>query len=64
VRGAVDPRECGKAEVDGRGGDAGLAGDRLGWRPKVTFRQLVERRVDADTARLARGERQGQRQRA
>ncbi len=45
---AVDPRYFRKAEVDALCGDASLAEEHLGWRPKVTFRQLVEMMVDAD----------------
>ncbi len=44
----VDPRYFRKAEVDSLCGDASLARERLGWRPRVTFRQLVEMMVDAD----------------
>ena len=45
---AVDPRYFRKAEVDALRGDASLALERLGWSPKVTFRQLVEMMVDAE----------------
>ncbi len=45
---AVDPRFFRKAEVDALCGDASLARERLGWSPKVTFRQLVEMMVDAE----------------
>lgn len=45
---AVDPRFFRKAEVDALCGDASLARKRLGWRARVTFRQLVEMMVDAE----------------
>lgn len=38
------------AEVDLLVGDPSKARDRLGWKPKVTFRELVEMMVDADLA--------------
>ncbi|MDE2850995.1 MAG: GDP-mannose 4,6-dehydratase [Acidobacteriota bacterium] len=44
----VDPRHFRKAEVPALRGDASLAWERLGWRPRVAFRQLVEMMVDAD----------------
>ena len=51
----VDPRYFRKAEVDSLCGDAGLARERLGWRPRVTFRQLVEMMVDADLKAVGGG---------
>jgi GDPmannose 4,6-dehydratase len=36
------------AEVDTLLGDWSLARERLGWKPTVSFRELVERMVDAD----------------
>ena len=48
----VDPRFVRPAEVDLLLGDASKARDRLGWKPRVSFRELVERMVDADLARL------------
>jgi GDPmannose 4,6-dehydratase len=45
---SVDPRHFRKAEVPALRGDASLARARLGWRPRVGFRQLVEMMVDAD----------------
>ncbi len=42
------------AEVDLLVGDASKARAVLGWRPKVTFPQLVEMMVDADRQRYAR----------
>ena len=44
----VDSRHFRKAEVPTLRGDASLARERLGWRPRVAFRQLVEMMVDAD----------------
>jgi GDPmannose 4,6-dehydratase len=46
-----DPRLLRRAEVDHLIGDAGKARDRLGWRPTVDFRRLVEMMVDADLER-------------
>jgi GDPmannose 4,6-dehydratase len=49
----VDPQFVRPAEVDVLLGDAGKARARLGWKPRVAFRDLVEMMVDADLARLA-----------
>ncbi len=38
------------AEVDLLIGDASRAHDRLGWKPQVDFRTLIEMMVDADLA--------------
>ncbi|HSJ96944.1 MAG TPA: GDP-mannose 4,6-dehydratase [Myxococcota bacterium] len=46
------PRFMRPAEVDLLLGDASKARERLGWRPRVRFRELVERMVDADLERL------------
>jgi len=51
---AVDPRFVRPAEVDLLLGDASKARSRLGWKPRVGFRELVERMVDADLERLRR----------
>jgi GDPmannose 4,6-dehydratase len=48
----VDPKLVRPAEVDLLLGDAGKARERLGWKPRVSFRELVEMMVDADLARL------------
>jgi GDPmannose 4,6-dehydratase len=48
----VDPRLVRPAEVDLLLGDASKARQRLGWKPRVSFRELVERMVDADLAEL------------
>lgn len=43
-----DPRYLRPAEVDLLLGDASKARERLGWEPRVTFRELVRMMVDAD----------------
>jgi GDPmannose 4,6-dehydratase len=43
-----DARFLRPAEVDQLVGDASKARDRLGWQPKVSFRELVEMMVDHD----------------
>jgi GDPmannose 4,6-dehydratase len=43
-----DPAFCRPAEVDLLVGDPSKAHTNLGWKPKVTFRGLVEMMVDAD----------------
>lgn len=48
----VDERFMRPADVDVLLGDASKARERLGWEPKVSFRELVEMMVDADLARL------------
>jgi GDPmannose 4,6-dehydratase len=48
----TDPKLVRPAEVDLLLGDASKARGRLGWKPRVSFRELVERMVDADLARL------------
>jgi GDPmannose 4,6-dehydratase len=47
-----DPRYYRPAEVDLLVGDPGKALRALGWKPEVTFEQLVERMVQADMERL------------
>ena len=47
-----DPKLIRPAEVDLLVGDASKAKTKLGWTPKVGFRELVERMVRADLARL------------
>ena len=49
----TDPRFFRPAEVVHLVGDASKARERLGWRPRTTFRELVEVMVDADVERLA-----------
>src|SRR5262249_44258041 len=48
-----DPRFFRPAEVVHLVGDASKAREKLGWRPRTTFRELVELMVDADVERLA-----------
>jgi GDPmannose 4,6-dehydratase len=48
----VDPEFLRPAEVDHLVGDASKARKKLGWEPKVSFRELVEMMVDADVERL------------
>lgn len=57
---AFDQRYLRPAEVDLLIGDATKARKRLGWEPKVKFRQLAEIMVDADVQTLAE-ERAGKR---
>jgi GDPmannose 4,6-dehydratase len=52
----VDPRYYRPAEVDLLLGDASKARERLGWQPRVSFRELVRLMVDHDL-RLAERER-------
>jgi GDPmannose 4,6-dehydratase len=53
----VDPRYFRPTEVYRLCGDAGKARARLGWKPRVTFRDLVREMVRADIAALERGRR-------
>jgi GDPmannose 4,6-dehydratase len=48
----VDPRYFRPAEVDELQGDAAKAREKLDWRPKVTFKELVRMMVDADLRAL------------
>jgi GDPmannose 4,6-dehydratase len=48
----IDPALVRPAEVDLLMGDPSYAHKRLGWEPRVRFRELVEMMVDADLARL------------
>lgn len=50
----VDERFMRPADVDVLLGDASKAHRELGWRPTVTFRQLVDMMVDADVERVSR----------
>ncbi len=50
----MDPRYLRPAEVDLLVGDASYAKRKLGWEPKVTFRELARLMVDADIAQLER----------
>src|SRR5215211_4144595 len=49
----VDPEFLRPAAVDHLVGDASKARDELGWRPRVSFRELAELMVDTDVERLA-----------
>jgi GDPmannose 4,6-dehydratase len=51
----VDPKFYRPAEVELLVGDASKAADRLGWRPSISFSELVHRMVDADMASLQTG---------
>ena len=51
-----DGRFMRPAEVDLLVGDAGKAGDVLGWEPSVSFTELVKMMVDADLVMLRAGE--------
>jgi GDPmannose 4,6-dehydratase len=46
----IDPRYYRPTEVDHLLGDAGKARERLGWKPKVLFRELIEMMVRSDDA--------------
>jgi GDPmannose 4,6-dehydratase len=48
----IDPRYFRPAEADAMLGDASKARTKLGWEPKVRFRELIELMVDADVAAL------------
>jgi GDPmannose 4,6-dehydratase len=48
-----DPKFFRPAEVDLLVADPSKAAEKLGWRPQVTFKQLVEMMVDADLERHA-----------
>jgi len=48
----LDPRFVRPAEVDMLIGDGSKAAAKLGWKPEVTFEQLVQMMVEADIERL------------
>jgi GDPmannose 4,6-dehydratase len=48
----TDPRYLRPSEVDELCGDATKAQQRIGWKPTVTFHQLVRLMVDADVELL------------
>jgi GDPmannose 4,6-dehydratase len=48
----TDPEFLRPAEVDHLVGDSSKAREKLGWQPRVSFRELVEMMVDADVERL------------
>ncbi len=49
----VDRRFIRPADVDTLCGNPAKARRKLGWKPEVSFRDLVHRMVDADLERLA-----------
>jgi GDPmannose 4,6-dehydratase len=51
----TDPRYLRPAEVDHLVGDASKAREKLGWQPRVSFKEMIEMMVDADLDRLAAG---------
>jgi GDPmannose 4,6-dehydratase len=51
----TDPKMVRPAEVDLLLGDPTKARERLGWKPRVSFRELVAMMVDADLERLRTG---------
>lgn len=51
----VNPEFYRPSEVEFLLGDAKKAHDKLGWKPKVNFRQLVEMMMEADLSRAASG---------
>jgi len=51
----LDKRYLRPAEVDHLCGDAAKARRVLGWKPRVTFRELVNLMVDADVEALRAG---------
>jgi len=53
----IDPAFVRPAEVDLLIGDPAKAKKKLGWEPKVRFKQLVEMMVDADLERVKAGQR-------
>lgn len=52
----LDPKYLRPAEVDLLIGDASKANSKLGWSPKVTFKELVRIMVEADLATINRPE--------
>jgi GDPmannose 4,6-dehydratase len=48
----IDPRYYRPSEVDELLGDASKAREKLGWEPKVRFKELIELMVDADVSAL------------
>ena len=53
---AIDPRYFRPTEVETLLGDASKAREKLGWTPKITFRQLVAEMVQADLSSAERDE--------
>lgn len=57
----LDERFMRPAEVDLLVGDPSKAAEKLGWRPTVGFKQLIQMMVDADLERHTKGEVVGER---
>ncbi|MGH7856638.1 MAG: GDP-mannose 4,6-dehydratase, partial [Candidatus Binatia bacterium] len=55
----LDPALIRPAEVDALIGDASKARATLGWKPKVSFRELVQMMVEGDLERLRNGAKRG-----
>ena len=53
---AVDPRYFRPTEVESLLGDASKAKEKLGWTPKITFKELVAEMMSADLATAERDE--------
>ena len=53
---AVDPRYFRPTEVESLLGDASKAKKKLGWTPKITFKELVAEMMSADLAAAERDE--------
>jgi GDPmannose 4,6-dehydratase len=51
----IDSRYFRPAEVDEMKGDASYARKKLGWKPTISFPQLVELMVEADLAQASGG---------
>lgn len=49
----IDPKYLRPAEVDLLVGDASKAKQKLGWEPRITFKELVRLMVDADVSMLS-----------
>ena len=56
---AIDPRYLRPAEVSELRGDASKARERLGWKPTLSFVELVHMMVDHDLELAARERRDG-----
>jgi GDPmannose 4,6-dehydratase len=54
-----DPRYYRPTEVDDLRGDASKAGEKLGWRPRTTFAQLITLMMESDLALAEREQRAG-----
>jgi GDPmannose 4,6-dehydratase len=55
----VDPKLVRPAEVDVLLGDSSYAAQRLGWKPEVSFKQLIKMMVDADLERVKKEIKEG-----